>query len=179
VESNLYEDEFGDSFESSTLSEDVMALSLAAVTSSGAASVMQVEVVMCNREVLFLIDSGSNTSFLNQALAHICPKVTPLLAPAKVKVANGAKLMCTTEVTNCVWTTGGHKFHTSMKILPLGMYDAILGIACLASCSPTTMDWDKKIMEVKDHGVKFFSKGYLTMHFGNNQTRHIDTTNEQ
>jgi hypothetical protein len=48
VESNLYEDEFGDSFESSTPSEDVMALSLAAVTSSGAASVMQVEVVMCN-----------------------------------------------------------------------------------------------------------------------------------
>jgi hypothetical protein len=96
---------------------------------------------------------------LNQALAHICPKVTPLSAPAKVKVANGAKLMCTTEVTNCVWTAGGHQFHTSMKILPLVMYDVILGIAWLASRSPTTMDWDKKIMEVKDYGVKVFLKG--------------------
>jgi hypothetical protein len=48
VESNLDEDEFGDSFESNTPSEYVMALSLAAVTSSGAASVIQVQVMMCD-----------------------------------------------------------------------------------------------------------------------------------
>lgn len=44
-----------------------------------------------------LIDSGSSTSFLNQALAPLFPVTTTTFAPVKVKVANGAELLCSTE----------------------------------------------------------------------------------
>lgn len=48
--------------------------------------------------------------------------------PTTVKVANREVLLCESEVPNLSWWVQGHTFEYNMKVLPLGGYDAILGM---------------------------------------------------
>jgi hypothetical protein len=50
------------------------------------------------------------------------------------------------------WWMQGSTFHTDMRVLPLGAYDAVLGLDWLESHSPMTVDWVLKFMEVPYQG---------------------------
>jgi hypothetical protein len=50
------------------------------------------------------------------------------------------------------WWMQGSTFHTDMRVLPLGAYDAVLGMDWLESHSPMTVDWVLKFMEVPCQG---------------------------
>lgn len=87
-----------------------------------------------------LVDSGSSTSFLDAQLASKLEGVTPLPLAGRVKVAGGGELQCFAAIPKCSWSSQGHDFVTDMKILPLGTYDAILGMDWLKDHSPMTVD---------------------------------------
>lgn len=76
----------------------------------------------------------------------------PLKQRVRVKVADGAELLCVQEIPHCQWFVQGHEFTTTFKVLPLGHYDVILGYDWLKAHSPMEVDWDSKSMVVSDKG---------------------------
>lgn len=101
--------------------------------------------------VTVLVDSGSSTSFINQSLIKDVSCLQPLQRPARVKVANGAELMCSQEWPSCVWESQGHEFKTSLKVLALGCFDIILGMVWLESHNPA-VDWVQKKLTLQVEG---------------------------
>lgn len=95
-----------------------------------------------------LVDSGSSTSFINNQLASLLEGLTPLPRTYKVRVADGGELLCSSMVPNCKWYSQGHAFATDMKVLALGIYDAILGMDWLEEHSPMTVDWKAKRIQM-------------------------------
>lgn len=97
-----------------------------------------------------LVDSGSSTSFVDAQLATKLVGVTPLARAGRVKVAGGGELQCLAAIPRCKWSSQGHEFTTDMKVLSLGMYDAILGMDWLEEHSPMTVDWKGKHITIPD-----------------------------
>lgn len=88
-----------------------------------------------------LVDSGSTHSFVSAEFAdklstqqYFCPAI-------KVKVADGGVLSCSRELWNCQWWVQGQSFVTTLKFLPLGCYEVILGMDWLEDHSPMQVDW--------------------------------------
>ena len=48
----------------------------------------------------------------------------------------------------CAWISNGHTFHTDLKILSLGSYDAILGMDWLEYHNPD-IDWVDKTLKIQ------------------------------
>nr|AAL68643.1 polyprotein [Oryza sativa Japonica Group] len=76
-------------------------------------------------------------------------------------MANGAVLSCTAELPDCVWTTQGHVFYTTFKILALTNYDAILGMDWLMQCSPMSVDWVQKSLVICWQGKSVTLQGIV------------------
>jgi hypothetical protein len=74
-----------------------------------------------------LVDSGSSHSFISEALAVAWPQVHRC-RPMQVKIANGAMIHCDLSVLDYVWQVQGTEFATTLRLLPLGCYDIILGM---------------------------------------------------
>jgi hypothetical protein len=53
-------------------------------------------------------------------------------------------------VKNLEWWAHGHFYHTDLRILPLGTFDAILGYQWLRQHSPMECDWVNKVLQFKD-----------------------------
>jgi hypothetical protein len=79
---------------------------------------------------------GSKTIRLRGFLASKVSGWQPLPSHVHVTVANGAEILCAYELPNLMWEIQGHTFQCSFKIIPLGCYDAILGMDWLSSHSP-------------------------------------------
>ncbi|XP_020184713.1 uncharacterized protein [Aegilops tauschii subsp. strangulata] len=126
--------------------ETTMAISRHALTGSSAPKAIRLHAWLQGREVLVLVDSGSSTSFLDAGLASSLSGVVHLRRPCRVKVADGGELCCVSHIPKCYWTTQGQEFTTDMKILPLGAYDAIVGMDWLEEHSPMNVDWRGKHM---------------------------------
>nr|XP_040258848.1 uncharacterized protein LOC120976091 [Aegilops tauschii subsp. strangulata] len=126
--------------------ETAMAISRHALTGSSAPKAIRLHAWLQGREVLVLVDSGSSTSFLDACLASSLSGVVHLRRPCRVKVADGGELCCVSHIPKCCWTTQGQEFTTDMKILPLGAYDAIVGMDWLEEHSPMNVDWRGKHM---------------------------------
>jgi hypothetical protein len=58
------------------------------------------------------------------------------------------------------WWDFDHVFHTDMRVLPLGVFDAILGYDWLRKHSPMQCDWERKMLQVVDEGVEVSLWGY-------------------
>ena len=76
----------------------------------------------------FLLDSGSNNSFISAKLAAQVSGHQDPPQPKCVKVAGGGILQCKSHIPNCKWTCGNTEFCSSFKILPLQNYDGIVGM---------------------------------------------------
>lgn len=63
------------------------------------------------------------------------------------------------EVSDCQWRSHGVEFHTTFKVLPLGCYDAILGIDWLATHSPMQVHWLEKTMSFECQGKRVHLQG--------------------
>lgn len=78
--------------------------------------------------VLILIDSGSSHNLISDRVVKFlqCPVIP---APvARVMLGDGRPIQSDSEVQNLQWWTQGHTFCTTMRVLPLGCYDIILGM---------------------------------------------------
>lgn len=142
--------------------ETVMEISRQALTGGIPPKTFQLHAWMQGREVLMLVDSGSSTSFVDQHFAQHLQGVQDLIRPCRVKVADGGELCCYQGIPDCVWTSQGCEFSTDMKILPLGTYNAILGMDWLESHSPMTVDWKGKSLVLTTPAGPAFLRGHAS-----------------
>jgi hypothetical protein len=75
-----------------------------------------------------LVDSGSTHYFISEIAAAKLKGKRALTVPVKVRVANGNILDYTHELPDQVWMLQGIPFKSTFKIIPIGTYDAILGM---------------------------------------------------
>lgn len=81
-------------------------------------------------------------------------------SPVSVLVANGDKLTSTQQVANFCWEMMGEKFVTTMLVLPVRGYDAILRVSWMKRVSPVVFDfnnnsimvtWNNRKIELKQN----------------------------
>ena len=140
--------------------DTVMAISRQALTGGVSPKAFQLHACIQGREILMLVDSGSSTSFVDEQLAAQLAGTVPLQTLGRVRVAGGGELLCTSVIPHCSWFSQGHEFKTDMKVLPLGTYDAILGMDWLEDNSPMTVDWRAKRIELRVNGNTVCLEGH-------------------
>jgi hypothetical protein len=112
-----------------------------------------------NQVLLILVDSGSTGSFLNAAmLSRLQCSVQPT-TPITVKLANNDTLLSDQWVPSLTWNLQGEQFHTPMRVLPLGAYDAILGVDWLKCHGLITGDWILKMLRITNMGKRVTLQG--------------------
>lgn len=111
-------------------------LSAAAASGRPAARTMQFKGSIEGQDILILVDSGSSHSFINRSVASRCSGVRQLPSTEYVQVADGNSVPCLQEIPTTVWSVQGYEFHSTLKVLPLGSYDMILGMDWLEAFSP-------------------------------------------
>jgi hypothetical protein len=104
------------------------------------------------KPVLFLLDSGSNNSFLSNSIADSLSGQINMQRPRRVKVAGGGVLSCDTYIPDCHWICGDLEFSSSFKLLPLQGYDGILGMDWLSLHSPQIINWQEKWLAFQVQG---------------------------
>lgn len=151
-------------------------LSVNALSGSQNPKTIRLRAMVDNKVMLLLVDSGSSHTFIDQQLIDRlqCP-TTPLPAPLKVKVANGEFMQCEQEVQGLKWWIQGHTFTTDMKVVPLGGYDAILGMDWLEQWGPMTCHWEEKWIDPKTATVttKLFKNHHNQIVFRKTETARI------
>jgi hypothetical protein len=78
-----------------------------------------------------------------------------------IKVANGASLLCTTEIKQFEWWTQGNTFEVNAKVVNIGDYDLVLGMDWLEQFQSMTCDWLEKWPEFKHRGKLIRLQGVL------------------
>ena len=108
-------------------------ISLHALTSTTNFQTMRVVGTVGKHMVQILIACGSTHNFLGKQVAQKlrCP-IRPT-GPLAVTVANGNKLMTTSECKNFQWQFGNTMFSTNVMLLPLGGCEMVLGILWLST----------------------------------------------
>jgi hypothetical protein len=116
-------------------------VSAAVVSPSENPRTLQFRGTIQSKEIVILVDSGSTHSFLSAAVAQHLTGVQSMASPVSVKVVDGGTLTCNTELSAVEWSVQGYSFHSNLKILPLGLYDLILGMDWLGAFSPMKINW--------------------------------------
>lgn len=95
-----------------------------------------------NSFISLLLDSGSTHNFVAQALVKKHQLKTEPCTPFKVIVANGETIQCDKMISNFEWSMTQGQFKTSMYVIPLGGYDAVLGIQWMKTVSPIILHFE-------------------------------------
>ena len=153
---------------SPSVASDDMELNLMSVDSTHDSAPEHSIILNCSvqgKAVVFLLDSGSNNSFLSVYLAEQIGGSKILPSVRRVKVAGGGVLQCTQFLPDCKWQCGPYEFCSSFKILPLQGYDGILGMDWLSSHSPQMVDWGQKWLAFQYGGKWICLQGQLPTEF--------------
>lgn len=108
------------------IAQDLLHLSVNAVSSLANEDTIRLRALVRNQVMLTLVDSGSSHSFASAAFVQKLGLKTVPAPPAQVKVG-GSLLLSNTLVPGLEWWIQGHTFKTDMRVIDLGIYDAILG----------------------------------------------------
>ncbi|XP_025825540.1 uncharacterized protein LOC112900963 [Panicum hallii] len=149
--------------EESDSADDLCALSLQAAKGTEGSQTIRLRGFVNNLEAFILVDSGSTHCFINEQLAMSIPGWKTLITPVLVKVANGNIFTCTHEIPELIWGIQGQTFRTTVKILPLGSYDMILGMDWLESNGPMQVHWQRKWMMFQYKGKTITLQGVHTV----------------
>jgi hypothetical protein len=96
------------------------------------------------KRTVALLDSGSTSTFINQAFA-IKSNCTLLSAPwQEVQVAGGGKLSSDSFVPDCSFTIGSHTFAHTFRALNLPGHDVVLGCDWMKQYSPVSFHFQKQ-----------------------------------
>jgi hypothetical protein len=134
-------------------------LSLNAVTGTDEGDALKLKSMVHNKVMLILVDSGSSHSFVSSSFIQKCGISTSSMKPSQVKVANGEILISDKVVKDMEWWIQGHTFHTDMKVLDLGPFDAILGYDWLKSHNPMACHWENRTLSIDHQGRQVFLQG--------------------
>jgi hypothetical protein len=124
-----------------------LSLSINALAGSQSDNTICIRALVQNQVMLLLVDSGSSNTFVNANFVNRINCTTVDIPPVSVKVANGQLLDCDRMVPQLQWWAQGHTFQTDMKILPLGGYDAILGVDWLKQWGDMRCNWATKTLK--------------------------------
>lgn len=99
-----------------------------------------------------LVDSGSSHNFLDPKAAKQIGSKLVLTKKLMVTIADGSQTSSTAICPDFEWTIQGETFNTSMRILPLGSYQMILGVKRLKEIGHVTLDLNQLTLTVKKEG---------------------------
>lgn len=115
-----------DSSYSSLPEQQALMLSLAALNPNVVApKSMQLLVTIQGHQMLFLVDSGSSSCFIDIAQAALQTGATQLQKTVGVKVAGGDILHCTAQFQDLEWSSHGALFTDTFRVISLGSYHGI------------------------------------------------------
>lgn len=134
-------------------------LSAHAVEGTETAETIRLRATVGNQTMLLLVDSGSTHSVVNSTFAVRIGATTTPIPSIAVRVANGQRLNCIAMVPQLQWCSQEHTFSTDMRVLDLGVYDAVLGVDWLAQHSPMKCDWQLKTMQFERDGTAVHLQG--------------------
>ena len=119
-----------------TLASDFCQLSLNALSGAEKGDAMKLRALVHNKVMLILINSGSSHSFISSSFMDKLGLPTQSTKSQQVRLANGDILLTDKMVPQLAWWCNGHTLHTDMKVLPMPVYDAILGFDWLQQNCP-------------------------------------------
>ena len=79
-----------------------------------------------SKEILILIDSGSNHSFLHSVLAKELGCRLLKASPIQLSVANSQKLINKIKTKGFTWSIQNHSFSTTVRVMELGEFSMVL-----------------------------------------------------
>lgn len=138
-----------------------LSLSLNAIAGKDASETIRLRALVDNQVLIILIDSGSSGSFINANLVSRLRCSVQKTTPVTVKLPNEQFLSCDSVVPDFTWWTQGETFHTPMRVLNIGAYDAILGVDWLKRHGPIKGDWVTKKIKVSNAGKRVWLQGVV------------------
>jgi hypothetical protein len=125
-----------------------LAISKSSFTGSATSRSIYFQGLLQSIPVKILVDSGSTSSFIHEALV---PRLTglvlvPLASP--VLVAGGTQLKSSVMLLQVPWSVGNCHFQSDFRVLPLGSFDVIIGMDWLAAHSPMHVHWHDKWLAI-------------------------------
>lgn len=121
------------------------------------------------KEVLILVDSGSSSNFISTEAVERLGLTPQLTTRAQVMVADGNRMLSDKLVAQVPWLCQNHTFMTDLRVIPLGCYDIILGMAWLEDHSPMWVDWKKKRLRFSHEGRRITLQGIKDKNMGCSQ----------
>jgi hypothetical protein len=120
--------------------DQLMLLSVEALHGIPGEGTLAVQLMIGNKKVVALIDSGSTNTFLDKTFAinHNFPLIP--MAKKKVLVAGGGELVSDAILPQLDYSLARKTFSHDFQILPLKGYDIILGANWLKKHSPNLLD---------------------------------------
>lgn len=134
-------------------------LSLNALAGLDASNTLRLRALAGNQVLIILLDSGSTGSFINSNLISRLSCSVQKTTPVTVKLPNVQFLSCDSIVPDFTWWMQGETFHTPMRVLDIGAYDAILGVDWLKRHGPIKGDWNTKRIKVTNAGKRVWLQG--------------------
>ena len=113
---------------------------------------MRVHVKIGEHNLIALLDSGSTSNFINQAVADDIGLHFHNSAGASVIVANGDRVQCQGLARDVATRIGVDFFALEWYAIPLDCFDMVLGIAFLKTLGPILWDFDELCMSFWHRG---------------------------
>jgi hypothetical protein len=126
----------------------LLSLSLNAIAGNEASETIRLRALVDNQVLIILVDSSSSGSFLNANMVARLQCKVQQTTPVSVRLPNEQTITCDSVVPDFTWWTQGETFHTPMRVLNIGAYDAILGVDWLKEHGPIKGDWVTMRMKV-------------------------------
>jgi len=120
---------------------------------------MRVHVKIGEHNLIALLDSGSTSNFINQAVADDIGLHFHNSAGASVIVANGDRVQCQGLARDVATRIGVDFFALEWYAIPLDCFDMVLGIAFIKTLGPILWDFDELCMSFWHRGHKVFWRG--------------------
>jgi hypothetical protein len=124
---NASDDEDSHKEQESDSEEELLSLSYATAEGIQGPKAMRFQGIINNREVLILVDSGSSSTFVSEALVQELKLPTTPISATTVTIADGGELSCDKMVPDLQWWSQGQTFESPAKVLAIKCYDLILG----------------------------------------------------
>jgi len=129
-------------------SEPAPQISLQAISGVRTRDTMQVHVQLGHITVTALLDSGSTHNFVSSAVAMSTGLCFIPRTDLAVTVANGDRVRCPRVFRDAAFSIEGDPFCADVYVLPLGVYDMVLGTDWLASLGPILWDFGRQTMSL-------------------------------
>jgi hypothetical protein len=124
------------------------------------ASVVEIKGMITNYLVSILIDPGSNLSYISPKAVDKCKSHPHKHAkPWLVQLATGTKRKVVEVIPSCQFTMGEFPTQETLNILPLGLYDLLIGMDWLATYKARLDCYHKTLECVSEEGRRITLQG--------------------